>query len=495
MTGSGTVVPLERGSHEQGGPATGVGAIAELAGTMGRVVASMLGPDATFAEREVAYLDVANQLCQLNIHRELDAIVKSHGKRVLVHGVEYKEHETGTVDYHSLCGPIPVERPTFRLVGMHNGPTIVPLDLAAGLMHRTTPALAFALVSGSADGTDRQCEEQLSAAHRLPPSRSTIARVAKALGTKAKSEAVRIEAVVRQDEQLPEGAHAVSVGLDRTSVPMEEPRPEGAPVPVGRRKRTKPYQRAVPDRIDVKYRMAYVGTVSIVDEDGQSLVVRRYAASKETGPEDILGRMMADIQRIGEQKTDIPVGIAQDGAPEMWNLVRTALESIDVEPSHEAVDRYHFDERMGDVLRIVEPDADLRAEARKKWGGLFDTDDTAIDTFASWLAQKTDESEDEEKCTDKELEVLEDNRTFISNNKDRLRYASILQAGLPQGSGATEGSCKSLVSMRAKRSAQRWHSEGLDAILTFRGIKMSGRLPPFWSRFALEYTAEVRLAA
>src|SRR5947208_2966138 len=84
-----------------------------------------------------------------------------------------------------------------------------------------------------------------------------VERLAQRLGDAAQGAVTRIEAYVRRDEPLPEGAHAVSVGLDRVAVPMEEPRPEGAPPrPV---KRKKPRMRKAPEPIDVNYRMAYVG--------------------------------------------------------------------------------------------------------------------------------------------------------------------------------------------------------------------------------------------
>lgn len=66
--------------------------------------------------------------------------------------------------------------------------------------------------------------------------------------------------------------------------------------------------------------------------------------------------MAADVRQIRVQRPDIPVGITQDGAPEMWNLTRTALKSAGIKPSHEAVHSYHFNERKAAILRIVEED-------------------------------------------------------------------------------------------------------------------------------------------
>lgn len=49
-----------------------------------------------------------------------------------------------------------------------------------------------------------------------------------------------------------------------------------------------------------------------------------------------------------------------------------------------------------------------------------------------------------------------------------MRYATLRQQGLPCGSRATEGACKSVVKMRTKGSGQRWHEDGVTAALTLR---------------------------
>ena len=48
------------------------------------------------------------------------------------------------------------------------------------------------------------------------------------------------------------------------------------------------------------------------------------------------------------------------------------------------------------------------------------------------------------------LATLETHWTFILNNNDRMRYATLRANGLPCASGATEGACKSVVMIRAK---------------------------------------------
>ena len=72
---------------------------------------------------------------------------------------------------------------------------------------------------------------------------------------------------------------------------------------------------------------------------------------------------------------------------------------------------------------------------------------------------------------------------------------SVRAFGLPTGSGTTEGACKSLVMIRAKRCGQRWHTRGVDSVLALRSYYMSERLPAFWSVFSAQHNAQILRAA
>jgi hypothetical protein len=455
-----------------------------------RAVAARVDADASFADRERAMLAAANEACRRMLEAELQATADGHPDRVRIEGVEYARHQEGAVTYHSLCGPLTVRRATYREVGVHNGPTVVPLELAAGLIEGATPALAYRVALGAAQGPGRHAEEQMHADHREPPSRSTLERLATAIGTAVTRTAPRIEPLVRERETLPEGARGVSVGIDRTTVPMEEERPAGVPPDTRRKRRTTPYVRAVPPRVDVKYRMAYVGTVSVVDATGEALVTRRYAITGDDEPTDLVTRMMADVQRARAQAPRVRVGVIQDAAPELWALLRDGLRT-DARLRHweEGIDRYHLNERLAEILRITEPDAARRTQQLARWNDALDRKDATIDRIARWLAAQIPTYEGDELAT------LERHWTFIFNNNDRMRYATLRAKGLPCGSGATEGACKSVVMIRAKGCGQRWHQQGVTAVLTLRAAYLSERLDMLWPHFADDYSAEIQAAA
>jgi len=134
---------------------------------------------------------------------------------------------------------------------------------------------------------------------------------------------------------------------------------------------------------------------------------------------------------------------------------------------------------------VTEPSAARRKELLEQWNSEFDEDDQTIDRIEHYIDQRRSFYDGDNH------EILLDNLTYIENNGDRMRYVALREAGLPVGSGATEGACKSLVAVRAKRSGQRWHNEGVSAALTLRAIHHSERLPSFWSHLRRRYTAKV----
>ena len=67
-----------------------------------------------------------------------------------------------------------------------------------------------------------------------------------------------LEPALRRKESVPEQARGVTLGLDRTTVPMTEWNEKG--------------------EIEVRYRMAYVATLSVSDGEAEPLQTRRYAA-------------------------------------------------------------------------------------------------------------------------------------------------------------------------------------------------------------------------
>ena len=275
---------------------------------------------------------------------------------------------------------------------------------------------------------------------------------------------------------------------------MEEDVPAGETPATRRKTRQTPYTRTKPAPVNVNYRMAYVGTISFHDADGTALATRRYTAAAHESPTDRLVRpMMADLRHALRQVPALAVGVIQDGAPELWNLLRPALlaEPL-VTACYEAIDRYHLTERLADVLRYGEPDASTRRARLSRWNESLDGTDHAIYRIRAGVR---DRSADALARRDRRLlEQLAPHLTYLENNADLMHYARLRAVGLPVGSGVTEGACKSVIKMRTNGSSQRWRPTGLEAVLTLRSMHMSDRLPRFWANFARGGSHPVRVA-
>lgn len=452
-------------------------------------------PAGSFAEREAAALAISNEVVRGVLMADLQAISDGFAVELLVDGEAYKRHELGTGQYHSLCGLLPVQRYTYRQIGVRNGPTVVPLELVAGLVEGATPALAYDIAHGYAQHDMRVHERTLRTAHRVPPSRTTLERIAQDIGAATVAAVPRIEPLIRRGERVPEGAVAAAVGLDRTAVPMVEDRPPDAP-PKPEPKRRKPRIRKPPPPFDINWRMAYVGTVSFIDEFGDTLEVRRYAAPACDDPRELVKQMTSDVRRALRQNPALNIGIVQDGAHEMWDRTREGMQKLRdeglLERWHEGIDRYHLLERLAKALDIVQPDANERHRQLDEWRIGFDERNATIDDIDQFFLdhyRRLHAAGDTQRC-----EQLWEHLRYIGNHKARMRYVSLRNAGLPVGSGVTESSAKTVIGHRAKGSGQRWREEGLRGALTLRALDQSDRLPRFWAYLSRRYTALVQAA-
>lgn len=449
-----------------------------------------LGEDLPFEKREVLALELTNEATREALEEDLQEVAESFPERVRVRGQVYGKHCERTGVYRSLCGDLVVRRHTYRRVDWRNGPTIVPLELEAGLVEKATPALARSLALGYAKGPIRHWEEDLQAAARCPPPRASAERLAKKLGTKMKARTVEVEPVVRKREHVPDGAHAVCISLDRTSAPMEEPRAPGARPKTRRKRRARPYVRKPPHPVDVNFRMVYVGSVTIVDHAGEALVKRSYGATAAEGPEEILIRMMDDVKAVLAERSDLLVAVIQDGAAElwgwMWDMLRIHLPDQKV---HQLIDWYHMMEHVSRALHLLEPDARRRQVFLDESTKTLRKYRTGAQRLADWLLRQKPARKGAK------YQGYYDQISYIDGFGERTNYAKFLHLGLPIGSGPNEGACKFLVAGRAKRSGQRWHEEGLAAALTLRALYYSERLDSYWNVFRREYREIVRPAA
>lgn len=381
-----------------------------------------------------------------------------------------------------------IERAVYRKTSVRNGPTVVPLELDAGLIEGATPALAYRIALGDAQCPGRHWEQQIRACRREPPSRSTLERIAKRIGTGIREHSTPILEKVRKAETLGQKTWAISVGLDRTTIPMEEPLPRGDIRDPSLPQRKKRYIRRPPSPVEVKYRMGYVGTVSAYDADGDCIRTFKYACSADQDPSLEVEKIVADVaelclQRMAYSGSSPSIAIVQDGAPEMWRLVEDGFQLHLPDAVYDkAIDRYHLDERLADSLRLLRLPQDQREKLLSDWQRFLNEDDDGIEKVEAKLTKTTRKHKDK-RISAHDRSLLESHRAYIRNNKMLMRYAPLRRKGLPVGSGATEGACKSTIMTRTKACGQRWHTPGVNSVLALRSLWLSDRLEPTWRTY------------
>lgn len=462
---------------------------------LGKLVDGALPPDASFEEYEEKILEIANEIARRRLERKLQSVADAQPKSLHIEHNEdwrgrgfnefskhkYRQHLPGTVTYHSLVGALRVRRYTYR-EAVRRGRTYVALDLQVGLIERMTPGFARCLAFAYSQAPVREVELLLRAAGRCPPSRATLDRASKDLGAYAVACNEQIEPVVRAEEILPVGTVAVALGLDRTSVAMREDGSRYRPYSDLRRPRPKGPRR-VAGR-GVSWKLDYVATVTFLDSGGKRLESRHYRLASELEPEHIADRMIADVRRALEQSPRLRIIVVQDGAAELWCLMRKKLKGdLGLKRWEEVLDWYHLDERLTQCLDVSEASPKQRAVHRSRWHSMLLERDDGPRAFVRSLRtfRKKVKAEAHEK--------FEEHLGYFMKRTNLIGYKRIRGKRLPIGSGATEGTCKSLIGTRAKRSGQHWTQRGLTAALHLRSIQQSGRFDAFWNLFAQRYKA------
>lgn len=160
------------------------------------------------------------------------------------------------------------------------------------------------------------------------------------------------------------------------------------------------------------------------------------------------------------------VALVGDGAPWIWNrahALRTRL-GLPVGRFHEIVDYFHAVERLGDVARTQ---TRWSEEQRQNWvaevkhrlkAGRVE----GVELALSELRYPSPEARETELA-------------YWDRNRERLRYGSYHDRGLPLGSGAVESSVRRVVNLRMKGASIAWTAEHAEGILHLRAHAKSGR--------------------
>ncbi len=398
-------------------------------------------------------------------HRARLTALDIDAPRVEIGGKSYRRvlrDEPGP--YHTLAGSVAVKRTLYREMGTRSGKTVDTVSLRAGViglgwLPRTAQAMAYECQRGPSREAATATEQH----GRLPYSRTSFERVTHEVGQQYESTRSRIEEVLIAELSPPDGAHSISVSLDRVSVPMEEPRKR----PVGR-----PRKKAPKRPIERVFRMAYCGTVTVHNSDGEALLTLRYGRMPGGDADSLCEAMADDVGALLAKRKKLEVMLLCDGAPEMWNRLKAHINEAFVgKPVHELVDFWHQQEKLAAAAKVVAPEA-MDALTRRWRMRLLNASGAARDILAELHASGT------ERVTVAGEQPVHNAITYLTNHADHFDYASARRHGLPIGSGNVEATCKSLFEVRFKRSGSRWKDPSGAHIADLRALALSDR----WNR-------------
>ena len=387
--------------------------------------------------------------------------------RVRINNVVHVRALRSETGFMGLGGEARVSRTLYRPVGQRNAPVVDLVALRAGAIEGVwLPATAREMAFQVQQLTSREAETSGRRLGRLPYSHASFERVAHAVGEIHVSQHQGIENTLIQSFEVPEEATNVSVSLDRVTVPMEESKPR----PVGR-----PAKDAAKRPITRAFRMAYCGTVTLHDKDGEPLHTIRYGTMPNGDPAGLCMGMAEDVMMILAKRPDLKVSLLCDGAPEMWNLLDVDFgqppfgKEVIVQ---RLIDFWHVIEKLAPAAKIIVGEEEGKA-LLARWKILLKNTSGARETILGQLHA----SGKEDVCSG-DSKPVHDAITYLTNNAARMDYASARRKGLPIGSGAVEATCKSLINVRMKRPGSRWKTRTGEHVIHMRALALSDRWDP-----------------
>ncbi len=412
--------------------------------------------DYAHIEREIS---AATAAIEREAHRTILSSLDLDAAKVRIAGKLYTRVGRYEATYYTMAGPVSVERSLYRRDGERNGKVVDAVSLRAGVIaDGWLPQTARAMAHHVQRGTAREAEASAIETGRLVYSRSSFDRVAHAVGELYADRNDEIEDALITAYELPDEARSVSVGLDRVSMPMIEPRA----LPPGRPKEGAPRR-----PIAVAWRMAWVATVTLHDRVGNALHTIRYGAMPDDGCESLLHGISGDLRELLRKRPRLKVALLSDGAHDLVEHLANEIGGRMKRAVAQLVDFWHLVEKLAAAAPVLNGDASRRLAT---WRMRLLNEETAARAIMLEL-----------KASGREHRRVGDTRpvheaiTYIESHHERMNYAAARAAGLPIGSGNTEATCKTLVQVRMKRAGSRWNTRTGRHVLQLRALATSDR--------------------
>jgi len=219
-----------------------------------------------------------------------------------------------------------------------------------------------------------------------------------------------------------------------------------------------------------------VATVFGLDERGKSasgreIISERRWAATSLGVEAFSPLVHALAVRWGMRGAR-SMAVVADGAEWIWKLVEDRFAHATC-----ILDFWHASEHLHELAAKLWPKDEQK---RLRWAGRWSERlrDGQVERLIRELLRLEKMS-----CAER-AKALKSERGYFENNRKRCNYPEYVKAGWPIGSGAVEGSCKSLIKERMAGSGQHWSSDGMEEMAALRTALFNGDWDNLWQQDA-----------
>lgn len=362
--------------------------------------------------------------------------------------------------YMTLFGAVAVERGLYR--SGRSGPADCPLEQGAKIFNGFwTPLAAKGALIAVSELPPRRVYMLLETLLGTSASCSSLDRLPKQFNALYEEHQDEFDELIRDDEVVPDAAATVVVAVDGVMVATRERNGEKAA------KKAAARAKGIRDSGPNAKEECMCAELSLYDSDGKRLLTRRAGRMPEKGWPSMKRWVESELGDVRSRNPDLLVEAMADGSRSLWSYLPT------LNADEETVDFYHASEYLKDALDCLmgansaatdQRYVDLRQALRHERFGA-DKVLAALDDLEAARKVKTRPRR---------------GARFFRTHVERMRYAENATQGLPLGTGVMEGTCKSLVSDRLKRSGMSWSRAGGQAILNVRGLVQSDRFERAW---------------